>query len=124
MFRQVLERAGYNVSDAPDGMEGMKLIRQEPADLVITDILMPEKDGVETIIDLKREFPLTKIIAVSGGGHLDPEDYLAHRNLGIILGRLGKNDEAIKMIEKANDLQQAMIEKRKKEREGGGTTAP
>ena len=52
MLRQLLERQGYEVADAPDGREAMKLYRRSPADLIITDIIMPEKEGIETIIEL------------------------------------------------------------------------
>jgi len=76
MLRQTLERVGYDVADAPNGKEGIRLFRENPADLVITDIIMPEKEGMETIIDLRREFPEVKIIAMSGGGRIGPEDYL------------------------------------------------
>ncbi len=76
MLRQTLERAGYGVEEAPDGMEGMKIYRQEPMDLIITDLIMPEKDGIETIIELRKGFPEVKIIAMSGGGRIGPEDYL------------------------------------------------
>ena len=68
MLRQMLEREGYEVVDAPDGKEGIRLYRDEPADLIITDIIMPEKEGIGTIFELRREFPGVKIIAVSGGG--------------------------------------------------------
>ncbi len=67
MLQQMLEREGYEVAEAPDGKEGIKLYRQAPTDLIITDIIMPEKEGVETIIELKRDFPDVKIIAISGG---------------------------------------------------------
>ncbi len=68
MFRKSLERDGYQVMDAPNGKVGMKLCHEEPFDLVITDILMPEQDGIETIGEIRRYFPETKIIATSGGG--------------------------------------------------------
>jgi CheY-like chemotaxis protein len=78
MLKQALEREGYEVVDAPDGREGIKLYRQAPTDLVITDILMPEKEGVETVIELKRDFPDVKIIAMSGGGRgMDAQDYFS-----------------------------------------------
>jgi two-component system chemotaxis response regulator CheY len=67
MMRRGLERAGYAVADAPNGKVGLQLNRQQPADLIITDIFMPEKEGLETIRELKSEFPDAKIIAVSGG---------------------------------------------------------
>ena len=76
MLRTMLEQAGYEVTEAADGKEGMKLFREAPTDLVITDILMPEQDGVETVIELKREFPDAKIIAISAGGRIDSKEYL------------------------------------------------
>lgn len=81
MLKQTLQRAGYEVAAAADGNEGIKLYRDEPTDLVITDIIMPEKEGIETIMELKRDFPDVKIIAISGGGRVVPGNYLeiAHR---------------------------------------------
>ncbi len=76
MLRQTLERAEYEVVEAPDGNEGIKLFRDGPTDLAITDIIMPEKEGLETIIELKREFTDVKIIAISGGGRLETKGYL------------------------------------------------
>jgi CheY-like chemotaxis protein len=76
MLKQTLERAGYEVVDAADGAQGIRLYRDEPTDLIITDILMPEKEGIETIMELKRDFPDVKIIAISGGGRVDPGTYL------------------------------------------------
>jgi len=76
MLRQVLEREGYEVVDAPDGREGIRLYRGKPTDLIITDIIMPEKEGIETIMELKRDFPDVKIIAMSGGGRIGPDEYL------------------------------------------------
>ncbi len=76
MLKQTLEREGYEVVDAADGAKGIRLYRDEPTDLVITDIIMPEKEGIETIIELKRDFPDVKIIAISGGGRVDPGHYL------------------------------------------------
>ncbi len=74
MLRQMLEREGYEVVDAPDGEEGIRLYRDEPADLIITDIIMPEKEGIGTIFALRRDFPGVKIIAISGGGRFVHKD--------------------------------------------------
>jgi len=68
MLRLMLERVGYEVDEAPDGLEGIRQYREDPADLIITDLIMPNKDGIGMIIDLKKEFPKVKIIAMSGGG--------------------------------------------------------
>jgi CheY-like chemotaxis protein len=75
-FRQVLERAGYEVEVASNGKDGIARQIAQPADLVITDIIMPEKDGVETTIELKRRFPATRVIAMSGGGRIKNMDFL------------------------------------------------
>lgn len=76
VLRQILEHAGYEVVEASDGGEGLRLYRERQPDLVIMDIVMPRKDGLETITDLRIEFPGSKIIAISGGGRLDPKPYL------------------------------------------------
>lgn len=76
MLCQMLERAGYEVIEAADGRKGMKLFRVQPTDLVITDIIMPEQEGIETIRELKRDFANVRIIAISGGGRIDSKDYL------------------------------------------------
>lgn len=76
MLQQVLIRAGYEVVEARDGNQGLQLFRVSQTDLIITDILMPEKEGLETIIDLRREFPAVKIIAISGGGRTGNLNFL------------------------------------------------
>jgi len=76
MLRQMFEREGHEVIDAPDGKVAISLHREEPTDLIITDLIIPEKEGIETIIELRRDFPEVKIIAMSGGGYIGPEDYL------------------------------------------------
>jgi CheY-like chemotaxis protein len=83
MLRRTLEKEGYEVSEAGDGKQGLALFRHLHADLVITDIIMPVQEGVETILALRNEFPGTKIIAVSGGGRNAPGDYL------LMAGKLG-----------------------------------
>jgi CheY-like chemotaxis protein len=76
MLKEMLERNKYEVTVALEGNEGIASYREKKADIVITDIIMPGKEGVETIIDLQREFPEVKIIAISGGGFGNPIDYL------------------------------------------------
>lgn len=66
LLRQILEQQGYEVIDAKDGEEGTELYRQTLTDLVITDIVMPKKDGIETFKELKRDFPHVKIIVTTG----------------------------------------------------------
>ena len=76
MIEQVLIRAGHEVLTASDGKAGLDLFRDQMPDLVITDILMPEVDGLEIIRSLRREFPDLKIIAMSGGGETGRLQYL------------------------------------------------
>jgi len=76
MLYESLTREGYDVLRASNGEQGLRLYRQKPVDLIITDIIMPEKEGIETIIELRRDFPDVKIIAMSGGGRIGTKDYL------------------------------------------------
>lgn len=76
LLRAILEPEGYQVLEASDGNQGVKEYQRSPTDLVITDLIMPGKEGIETIRDLRREFPNVKIIAVSGGGRIGPDSYL------------------------------------------------
>ncbi len=72
-MRKILEREGHDVRVATDGDQGILLHRVDPVDLVITDLIMPEKEGIETIQELREEFPGLRILAVSGGGMVDPD---------------------------------------------------
>lgn len=76
MLRMVLERSGYQVLDAPDGEKALKIFRQTPTDVAIVDIVMPEREGFETIRELKFIHPDVRLIAISGGGRVDPAIYL------------------------------------------------
>lgn len=74
--RLALGRAGYEVDVAENGRQALALQREHPADLVITDIFMPEADGMETIDHVRRQYPHTRVIAMSGGMER-MQDYLA-----------------------------------------------
>jgi CheY-like chemotaxis protein len=70
LIREILEQAGYRVTEARDGKEAVLQYRLAPADVVIMDILMPEQDGLETTSTLRREFPNVKIIAITGSSEM------------------------------------------------------
>lgn len=70
VLKEFLERSGYQVDEAPEGGVGLNLYRAYRHDLVITGIVMPGTEGIETILELVHDFPDVKIIAVSGGGYL------------------------------------------------------
>ena len=73
LFKEALEKFGYEVTVAVDGEEGLRLFRKHPADLVITDIFMPKKNGHTLILDIKQEFPEANIFAITGKISFDPE---------------------------------------------------
>jgi len=68
LLRFALEAAGYEVTEAANGRQGLDLYRQRPTDLVITDMLMPELNGLDLLLELTREFLHAKVIAISGAG--------------------------------------------------------
>jgi len=75
-LQMVLESVGHDVKVASNGNEAVELQRGEPADLIITDIIMPGKDGIDTIKEIRQEFPGIRIIAISGGGGVQPTEYV------------------------------------------------
>ena len=76
MIKKMLEKEGHEVDLALNGLLGMELFEKNKPDLVITDIIMPEKEGLETILELRKKHPELKIIAISGGGRIGPQGYL------------------------------------------------
>ena len=85
VIRSMLESAGYGVLQAQNGREAMKLLRTQATDLILTDLVMPEQEGIETIKALRQEYPGVKVIAMSGafgGDYLRIASYLgAHATL-------------------------------------------
>jgi DNA-binding response OmpR family regulator len=78
-----LQTYGIEAEGAAHGARGLALQRQRPADVIVTDIFMPEMEGMETIHDLRREFPAVKIIAMSGRDPMAKYDVLeAARQVG------------------------------------------
>jgi CheY-like chemotaxis protein len=101
MLIKLMERNGFEVRGAANGIEGLNTIREFPASLIITDIIMPEMDGIETIIQIRRDHPEMKLIAVSGGGRIGPTDYLnAARALGAhkVFTKPFDNDEFVSYV--------------------------
>lgn len=75
-IRNALELEGFTVHEAANGNEGLARIAESVPDVVITDILMPDKEGIETILELRRTHPKIRIIAISGGGRTGNKDFL------------------------------------------------
>jgi len=76
MLRRVLTFLGHTVTEAADGREGLRMFAEHGADLVITDLVMPETEGFEVLMTLRGEHPGVKIIAISGGGRHGASDNL------------------------------------------------
>lgn len=86
----MLEAAGHKVVVAEDGLQAPKILATNPVEVVITDLLMPERDGLEFITEVRKKYPSIKIIAMSGGGHIARDSYL----------RIAKNFGAHVLLEK------------------------
>jgi len=76
MLAQVLERASHHVIHATNGEEAAALLKDVEPDIMVTDIIMPKKSGITLISEVKNKHPTMEIIAISGGGRLDPTGYL------------------------------------------------
>jgi CheY-like chemotaxis protein len=98
-LRAALEAHGHTVIEAGQGRMAVQLLRDSPIDLVLTDIYMPDCDGLEVIMTLRREFPSIKIVAMSGGS--------GDRNLLVVARQLGAHDVLEKPI-KVEDLLQSV----------------
>jgi len=73
---QLLLHSGFEVIEAEEGGQGLALFEQQAVDLVVTDLIMPGKEGMETILELRQNHPDLKIIAMSGGGRVRAAEYL------------------------------------------------
>jgi DNA-binding response OmpR family regulator len=76
MLRLTLAKFGHTVTEARDGKEGLRLLDAADPQLVITDLLMPEMEGLSVVMELRVTRPALKIIAISGGGRVGPDNYL------------------------------------------------
>lgn len=103
LLRRTLTSAGYDVQEASDGQVALEIYSGQPIDLVITDLVMPEKEGLETIMELRRRDAGVRILAISGGGSggHGVDDYLkTARLLGAkrILAKPFSQEELLKAV--------------------------
>lgn len=104
MLTMTLERAGHAVDEAVDGQEGTEMCAQKTYDIIIADILTPRKEGLETILELRQEYPELKIIAVSGGGRVGPTMYLQTAKVFGADFTFEKPIDRRKLLEKIDEL--------------------
>lgn len=77
--RRILEAAGHEVMEAENGRIGLSVFRQSPPDVVLTDIVMPDREGIETIIEIRKLAPVTRIVAMSGASQFTDFLHMAHQ---------------------------------------------
>ncbi|ADK81343.1 response regulator [Sediminispirochaeta smaragdinae] len=76
MLTMFLTEKEFMVIQADNGKSGWKLLHNQKPNLVILDIVMPDQEGIETLIQLRKEYPRLPVIAISGGGKIGPDNYL------------------------------------------------
>lgn len=96
---EVLREAGHEVAEAHDGKQAIRWLADESADLVVTDLYMPEMDGIEFLIRLHTECPDTPVIAMSGGGYMAKEELLRNAQMLGAVEILEKPFDANKLLE-------------------------
>jgi CheY-like chemotaxis protein len=77
VLTSILEQVGHTVLTAEDGLRGMAMFREERPDLVITDLVMPEQQGIQTLAKIRGDDPNAKVIVMSGSGRIGDTDFLA-----------------------------------------------
>lgn len=75
-IRAILEEENYNIAEAYNGNAALRYLHSNKVDLIIVDIIMPDKDGIEVIVETKDKFPETKILSLSGGGMIAADEHL------------------------------------------------
>ncbi|HVP85596.1 MAG TPA: response regulator [Rhizomicrobium sp.] len=101
---RILRGAGYAVVEAKDGEVGLRVVEREMPAMIVTDIVMPNREGIETIREAKQRFPSIPIIAISGGGRLGPDGFL---ELAVKLGAddcLAKPFRPAELLDKVSRL--------------------
>ena len=101
LFKRILLDEGHQVFTASDGVEGIKLYRTEQPDLMLLDIIMPNKEGIEVIKEIINEYKDAKIIAISGGGRGNAKEYLSfamHFGAKLIIEKPVSSEKLIEAI--------------------------
>jgi len=104
ILKEMLEIDGHEVIVATNGKEGLNATNANHFDVVITDIFMPEEDGIEIIMKMKKNDPGMKIIAISGGGYFDPAGSLKTAELLGAKYTINKPFDMQDLLSKVNSL--------------------
>lgn len=106
LIRQMLEPEGYEVVQAEDGKQAMRVQEETPADLVVMDIFMPEMDGIAAIVEFRKKYPDVKIISISGGGKQVAGDCLSQTKL---LGAVRSFEKPINREELIAEIRELLL---------------
>jgi CheY-like chemotaxis protein len=105
-LRRSLERAGYDTLEAADGRAALKLLTGDQVDVIITDLVMPEMEGIELIVSLRKSHPTVPVIAISGGGRTNSPQYLKiARGVGAarVLAKPFENEQLLEAVRELVD---------------------
>jgi CheY-like chemotaxis protein len=101
---KILRNQGHEVSTADDGARGMVVVREERPQLVITDLIMPEQEGFETLAQIRRDYPGVKVIAMSGGlrdSNLDVLSMAHALGADVVLAKPFEEDDLLRALDRA-----------------------
>lgn len=104
IIRRILQDKGYRVVEAADGLQALRMFRSERPDLVISDIIMPDCDGIEAIVAMKERSPSTKILAMSGGGRAKAMELLELAPRAGADGTMTKPFRQSELLKRVDDL--------------------
>lgn len=102
--QEMLEQAGFVVCVAEDGLRGVEALAREHFDVVLLDMLMPEKEGLETLMEIRMRWPAVRVIAISGGGRIGAFDLLHWARTAGADATLVKPLEARALVETVRDV--------------------
>jgi DNA-binding response OmpR family regulator len=106
VLQGAIEDCGHNVLEAFDGTSAWEIVREKPLDLVITDIFLPDKDGLELIRELKHSTPKIKIIAMTGGAGFDKDIYL---RAAVFLGADSRIEKPFQIQELLSSIEELLV---------------
>ena len=78
MLQRALTNAGYRVVTAIDGADASTMLSSIPVDAIVTDLIMPKKDGLQLLMELRKTYPSVRVVVMTGGGHISSEEYLKY----------------------------------------------
>ncbi len=104
VLKKLLERKGHEAVTSLNGLEALKCLERSPFDVVITDLIMPEMDGIELIMKMRVGYPSQKVIAISGGGRIDAGAYLKMAKLMKVTHAFQKPIKADELLIAIEDL--------------------